>query len=220
MIVPSWRRSLVGIAQQHRATLEARDVVVVGAIPCTGIARTLADLGSVDPIEQVRVAFESVWRKGVSLRWLRETAERLHRPGQRGTGVLLRLLDEAEDVKRATESALELRIDRCLRGIPGLARQHEVLDDSGQFVARVDFAVPRVKLAIEAHSRQFHFGPGAVGDDEFREQALTRSGWQVLYFGERHTRSPQGVREVVLAVIERRQADLTANLRLCGPSWA
>ena len=204
LIVRNWRRGLVGVAEQHRALLDPCDVVEIDGIACTGIARTLADLGSVDPVDRVRVAFESVWRRGVSLLWLRETAERLHRPGQSGTRVLLQLLDEAEQVKRPTESALEVRLERCLRGIPGLVRQHEVLDNSGNFVARVDFAVPRVKLAIEAHSRQFHFAPGAVSDDEVREHALTRQGWEVLYFGERHTRSPKGVRGDVMAVIDQR----------------
>ena len=147
----------------------------------------------------------------MSLLWLRETAERLHRPGQRGTRVLLQLLKEAERAKRPTESALEVRVERCLRGISGLVRQHEVHDNSGRFVARVDFAVPRVKLAIEAHSRQFHFDPGAVSDDETREHALTCQGWEVMYCGEQHTRAPERLRANVLAVIEQRIAQFGAK---------
>lgn len=64
LVVPNWRRGLACVAEQHRVTLDARDVVEVGAIACTGIARTLADLGSVDPVDRVRVAFESAWRRG------------------------------------------------------------------------------------------------------------------------------------------------------------
>lgn len=43
-----------------------------------------------------------MWRGGHSLVWIRQTAERLHRPGQRGTGVILDLLDEAEVNRRAS----------------------------------------------------------------------------------------------------------------------
>lgn len=208
VIVPTWRQALVGSAQQHRARVEACDIVDVDGITCTNIARTLADLGSVDPAEKVRVAFESAWRRGVSLMWLRSTAERLHRPGQRGTGVLLHLLDEADRAKRPTESALELRLEQCLMGLPGLVRQYEVFDETARFVARVDFAVPHVKLALEAHSRQFHFGKIAELHDELREHDLTAQGWEVLYFADRHLKSPSAVRARVDAVISRRQRDL------------
>jgi very-short-patch-repair endonuclease len=206
LIVPSWRQQLVGFAQQHRAEVAMVDRVSIDQVPCTGIARTLADLGSVDPIERVRTAFECAWRRGVSLGWLREAAERLHRPGQRGTRVLLGLLDDAEARRRPTESALELRLEACLRGIDGVVRQHTVLTETGLFVARVDFAVPRVKLALEAHSREFHFGPGAVHHDETREHDLIRQDWTVLYFADRHLRSPARVRQNVLDVIAARSS--------------
>ena len=58
---------LVGSAQQYRAVVDACDIVELDGITCTNIARTLADLGSVDPADKVRVAFESAWRRGVSL---------------------------------------------------------------------------------------------------------------------------------------------------------
>ncbi len=134
------------------------DFTEVDGIRCTGVARTLCDLGSVDSPERVKMAFESAWRNGCSLIWLRQTAERLHRPGQRGTGVLLRLLDAAETRTRPTESALEVRVERALAGIPGLVRQFSIFDPTGRFVARTDFAIPKLKIAIEAHSRRFHFG--------------------------------------------------------------
>ena len=214
LIVPSWRRVLVGIAVQHCAHVNHTDVVTVDEVPCTGIARTLADLGSVDPVGKVRAAFESAWRRGISLHWMRESAERLHRPGQSGTRILLQLLDEAELAKRPTESVLELRLDRCLHGIEGVVRQHNVRGGKGRFIARVDFAVPHVRLAIEAHSREFHFGAGAVERDEAREHALMQQGWAVVYFGDRHLRTPAKVRAKVRALIQRREADFGGNFRL------
>ena len=206
LVVPTWRQQLCGYAVQHSATVEPRDSAVVRGVPCTSLARTLADLGSVDPIEQVRAAFECAWRRGASLAGLRSCAERLHRPGQRGTKVLLQLLDEAQGQRRPTESALELRLESCLSGIEGVVRQHAIWTDGGSFVARVDFAIPRYKIALEAHSRQFHFGRDAEHRDETREHGLVREGWIVLYFGSQNMRSPQRVRQSVLDVVNARRA--------------
>ena len=205
VIVPNWRPVIASFAEQHRSLVPGCDAVRIDNICCTGVARTLADLGAVDPIDRVRAAFESAWRRGASLLWVRETAERLHRPGQSGTRVLLTLLDEAERHRRPTESTLELRLEACLRGIEGLVRQHVVTAESGQFVARVDFAVPRVKSAIEAHSRQFHFGSEAVHHDEAREHSLAAQGWMVVYVGDRHIRSKARVRKRVLDIIRVRE---------------
>ena len=67
--------------------LPRSDLIVVEGIATTGLARTLADLGSVVERDDVERALDHFQRRGYSLRWARETAERLHRPGQRGTGV-------------------------------------------------------------------------------------------------------------------------------------
>ena len=205
VMVPTWRQQLCGYAVQHVGTVQPRDTAVVRGVPCTSVARTLADLGSVDTIERVRTAFECAWRRGASLADLRSCAERLHRPGQRGTGVLLQLLDEAQGQRRPTESALELRLESCLRGIDGVVRQHTIRTDGGAFVARVDFAIPRFKIALEAHSREFHFGVRAAHRDETREHEMNRHGWIALYFGSQNLRSPARVRQNVLDVIRARQ---------------
>ncbi len=99
LLLPSGRRQHLDGVIHHRGPMgneHSLDFTEVDGIPCTGVARTLCDLGSVDSRERVTMAFESAWRNGYSLTWMRQTAERLHRPGQRGTGVLLRLLDSVE----------------------------------------------------------------------------------------------------------------------------
>lgn len=183
----------------HTGPFSPEDLTVVDGIPCTTIARTLCDLGSVEPVHRVRVAFEWAWRNGVSLTWLQRTVDRLHRPGQRGTGVLQRLLVEARRHERPTESGLEVELACILDDIPGLVRQFEVFDPAGAFVARVDFAVPDVRLAIEAHSRRYHFGPQAEARDLDRHQRLTQCGWTTLYVTKRDMNNPVSVRRRVLA---------------------
>jgi very-short-patch-repair endonuclease len=183
----------------HTGPFSPEDLVVVDGILCTTIARTLCDLGSVEPLHRVRVAFEWAWRNGVSLTWLQQTADRLHRPGQRGTGVLQRLLVEARNHERPTESGLEVELSCILADIPGLVRQFEVFDADGAFVARVDFAVPGAHLAIEAHSRRHHFGPQAAARDLDRDQRLTACGWTTLYVTKRDMVNPARVRRRVIA---------------------
>ena len=182
------------------------DFTEVDGIRCTGVARTLCDLGSVDSPERVEMAFESAWRNGYSLTWMRQSAERLHRPGQRGTGVLLRLLDAAETRTRPTESALEVRVERALTGIPGVVRQFTIFDPTGRFIARTDFAIPELKIAIEAHSRRFHFGNDREDDDAGREAKMQAEGWIVRYVTNAQARNSQVLRRSVEALVSARRA--------------
>lgn len=195
------------------AALELADRVLVNGIPCTGIARTLCDLGSVVPADRVERALDGVRRAGVSLRWLRETAQRLHRPSQAGTGTLLRLLDVAAADPRLRDSWFEALIERLLRDprIPPLDRQFTVVDDHARFVARVDLAIPHLRLAIEAQSREFHFGVQAEGRDEDRDHRLVAAGWDTLYLGQQSLRRPSQTVQLVADVVAARAALLGAR---------
>ncbi len=173
----------------HHGPLDPEDVTVVAGIPTTTVARTLADLGSVDPPERVEAAFNDAWRRGLDLRRLRLVAERLHRPGQSGTRVLLDLLERASVVERPFESPLEGRVERLLRRarLPGVVRQHVVRDPQGRFVARVDFAIPQLRLAIEAHSMEHHFGLATMRDAA-RDERLLAVGWESEFVTAADTR--------------------------------
>ena len=202
------RARSAGIVHQV-AALDPCDVLVVDGIPTTTVARTLADLGSVARRRQVLKALDSARRSGVSTTWCRQTAERLHRPGQAGTGVLLGLLDEA-DGGRVPESWLEGLVEELLAvpGIPPLVRQFVVRDHTGRAVARVDLAIPSLRLAIEAHSRRFHFGADAGAADEDRDLHLTACGWATLYLGFQHTRRPGDVVPLVVRAVAHRKSEI------------
>ncbi len=209
LLLPGRRRSYLAGVVHHRGPMgpeHANDFTEVDGMACTGVARTLCDLGSVDSPEKVKVAFESAWRSGYSLTWMRQTADRLHRPGQRGTGVLLRLLDDAATRKAPTESVLEAFLERALDGIPGLLRQHSIFDPRGRFVARVDFAIPELKIAIEAHSRRYHFGSERENDDAVREANLQAEGWIVRYVTKAQARNQRALRLSLLALARARGA--------------
>ena len=190
----------------HRGPLDPRDVTEVDGIRCTSIARTVCDLGSVDPETMLRQAFDWAWRRGVSLRWLAETARRLDTNRRPGPRRVLTLVDEASRVRRPTESALEVAVEQALGPIDGLVRQFVVRRRDGSFVARVDFAIPHVRIAIEAHSRRFHFGLDIEESDAAREASLQAEGWIVRYVTDRQRRYPVELRRSVMALIAARSA--------------
>jgi predicted transcriptional regulator of viral defense system len=211
-----WRSDEAGRSRtlaHHIVALDECDLVSVDGILTTNLARTLADLGSVvrDP-RLVGRALTDARRRGSSVRWLRETAERLHRPGQRGTGVLLRQLDAIPYEGRVPESWFEELLGLCLHDdrLPDVVPQYEIFDDRGRFVARVDLAVPSVRLGLEAHSRRFHFGPLSEPLDEQRDLRSAAAGWELLYLGWYAAKRPAEVVESVVEVVETRRRNLRA----------
>jgi hypothetical protein len=185
-VVRGRRRPSPEAAITHQvAALAKCDLVTVDGIRCTGLARTVADLGSVcDPL-QVRRALTDLRRRGSSLRWVQLTAERLHRPGQRGSGVLLRQLASIPFEGRVPDSWFEELLALCLvdPALQPVEPQFPIRDSSGRIVARTDNAIPSVRLGLEAHSRKFHFGPDAEPLDEQRDIRAAKCGWELLYLG-------------------------------------
>ena len=200
------RRVRLEGAVVHRVGALARsDRVVIDGIATTGLARTLADLGSVAP-RLVERALDDARRRGTSLQWLRRTAVRLHRPGQSGTSVLLDLLAAVDPAVQPRGSWFERLVERCLTSptLPPLERQWTVRDASGRFVARLDLAFPSIRLGVEAHSRAFHFGAHAEAADERRDLRLAALGWEVLYAGWHDTAHPDRLLAVVEATAQAR----------------
>lgn len=206
IVLDDHRRIRLPDLEVHRGPLDPRDVTVVDGIRCTSIARTVCDLGSVDSEMMLRQAFDWAWRRGVSLRWLAETARRLDTNRRPGPRRVLTLVDEASRVRRPTESPLEVGVEQALGSIDGLVRQFVVRRRDGSFVARVDFAIPHLRIAIEAHSRRFHFGLDIEESDAAREASLQAEGWIVRYVTDRQRRYPVDLRRSVLALIAARSA--------------
>jgi very-short-patch-repair endonuclease len=214
LVVSASRHIRLAGLVQHRGPLDECDIVEVDGIVCTGVARTLCDLGAVESRDRVAAAFEWAWRNGYSLRWMRETAERLDCARRRGPRLLLALLDDAERHRLPTDSVLELDVERCLVGLPGLVRQYVVTRHDGRFVARVDFALPELKIAIEAHSRRHHFGHRATESDADREAAMHAEGWIVRFVTDGQRRHPDELRRSLDALV-------AARIRsMASPSWA
>ncbi|MDH4279340.1 MAG: hypothetical protein OEW83_14810 [Acidimicrobiia bacterium] len=167
------------------------DHVIVDGIPCTTVAATLAQLGAVIPQAAVERALDEALRRGVSLRWIRQTVERLHRPGPSGTGTLIRILADERRSGRLPDSWFERLVQRILLAadIPVPELQHPVQTGPGS-TRRLDMAWPELKVGLECHSRRYHFGPLKEAADHRRDLELASVGWEVLYMTWEHRRHP------------------------------
>jgi len=84
-------------------------------------------------------------------------------------------------------------------------------------VARFDLAMPDVRLGLEAHSREFHFGRDAEHRDEDRDHRIAALGWDTLYLGFAATRRPERTIQVVRDVVRARRELLDAAGKFALP---
>ena len=167
----------------HRSTdLRPEECTVRFGIPITNPLRTLLDLGAVLPAWLVTDALDSALAKRlVTLPGLEVMVLTHGKKGRRGVGVLRKLLEERCDTN--PDSVLESRMMR-------LCRQHDlplpkfqyVIRHGKAFVARVDFAYPEIKLAIEVDGYEKHSSLDAFQRDRSRQNDLVELGWTVLRF--------------------------------------
>lgn len=191
------------------------DVVEIDGIRCTSLARTLVDLAGTEPADVLERAFDDFERRGFSLTWIEQTAQRVHRPGQRGTKIALAEVKRRRTRGRVRGSWFQKLVRECLTSplIPGLEEEYEIRDGDGSVVARVDLAVPLVRLGIEAHSRKHHTGPVVEAYDEHRDNRVAEQGWDIRYLGYADTsQTPRQVRRFIERTVARRAKDLGVTL--------
>jgi hypothetical protein len=193
------------------------DVVVVDHIPCSSLARTVADLARYHPQRYERAA-DDFQRRNQSLEWLAHTIEGV--PVRRGDGRALMLtdLDRRRNGGTVRGSWFEQMVELCVASprIPPVVRQHSVFGPSGEFIARPDLAIPSLRIAIEAHSRRFHTGLSIEAFDERRDNRLTEVGWLTSYVGWADTSAPRTLCRSVERIVSRRALDLGLDLaELC-----
>lgn len=204
--VPAGRRLQIDGVMIHRmADLAAASSVRRRGIPTTDPMRVLVDLGKVVGAAELEDALDrALERKLLGVEGVERAMERLARRGRTGVGLLRQVLDERALGTDRPDSLMEPRMARLLRahGLPPAAFQHVVRDD-GRFVAKVDFAYPAIRLAIEVDGRLAHASPRQFQRDLERQNELVTLGWTVIRFTWHDVvRRPAHVASVVKAAIE------------------
>jgi very-short-patch-repair endonuclease len=197
------RRSVNGVAVHRVGTLGAGDITRRAGLPVTTIARTILDLAGLVPTTRLEVAVESAVRRRLTTYAQLEKRLDTSPPTTSGRGVLRQIVSQAPKI--ATESAFEARVWQLLltSGLPRPRRQHEIRDEEGRLVARVDFAYPEALLAIEAEGYRFHSSRKDWTRDIARHNALTRLGWTIARVTWEDLKQPNALDALVRALLAR-----------------
>lgn len=179
------------------------------ALRVTDPVRTIIDLGLVMPTFSVSDALSrGLTTKLLTIPEVERLRDALGRPGRNGTGVVRNILEARSLSSGQEESLLEKRfVDLCQRfDLPAPVIQHEVWH-SGRFIARIDFAYPALKLAIEVDGFIAHSSPDAFQHDRERQNRLVALGWTVLRFTwDDVVKRPAEVARAIAAAIARLSA--------------
>ncbi len=185
----------------HESTqMHLIEVTPRSGIPTTDLARTLLDLCAVMSMEYVEYALDSALRqKLVTPDQLVRALIRHARRGRDGTQQYRTLLQRRLPDGSLPDSRFNRGIAQLVEraGLPAPELEF-VVRDRGRFLARVDLAWPRHRLAIEADSIKYHFDHDTFQRDRTKRNELQLAGWNVLAFTWRdYTERPEWLVEVV-----------------------
>ncbi|SEL77355.1 Protein of unknown function [Blastococcus sp. DSM 46786] len=164
-----------GVRVQRRS-LGADAVTVRAGVRLTTPVQTALDLARHLPREDAVVHIDQLaGRRVVDLAAVRTAAGAATGPGCRRARVAVHLADGLAGSPQETRLRLLLHSSR----LPRPVAQHTVRDGDG-FVARVDFAWPDHRLAVEYEGR-WHGERQNVARDRRRLNRLTAAGWTVVF---------------------------------------
>ncbi|MGY1773059.1 DUF559 domain-containing protein [Blastococcus sp. SYSU D00813] len=182
----------------HRTVLAPGDVTVVDAVPVTSVLRTAWDVAALERLSTSVAALDGMVRsEEVTLDDLAALAAA--GSGRWGASRVRRAVPLVDP---SAESPPEswVRVALVLAGLQPRS-QYEVFAD-GAFVARVDFAWPEVRLALE-YDGEHHFTGTQIDVDQERLDALAAAGWRVIRLSAADLRD-------LAAVVRRVQEALAA----------
>lgn len=191
------------------SSLPATDLRSVEGLRVTSVPRTLLDIASLVRAEQLERALESALR--LQLATVTELSEALDKAGPTIPGrPLLRELIEALP-GTGTDSELETRAWQLFRtsGLPRPVRQYVVRDAFGVPAAKVDFAYPQWRIAVEADGYSAHSSRRDWTRDRVHANSLAVIGWALLRLTwEDVTVRRAATVSTILALIEQRSQEL------------
>jgi very-short-patch-repair endonuclease len=170
------------------------------------------DLGSVVKADVFEIALDDALRRGMtSVSYLKRRLDDLAVENRLPRGMILDLLAVRGAGQRPAESPLETKTLQLLRraGLPNPQRQYE-MKDGDRFVARVDFAYPTWRIAIEVDGYAYHSSRSRWESALLRRNALEAAGWKVVHV------TPEQIRTNPRQVIETIRGLISTQGKLIG----
>src|SRR4029450_12662454 len=199
------RRSIVHV---HTAPLPDDHVTAIDGVPVSSLVRTVLDLCRTLPTEQAVAAGDTALAYGLVRQVLDDQLTRMTRwPGIRQARRAVELLDPRSE--SAGESASRVRLHQD--GLPAPDLQHDIFDEQGAFVARVDF-LWKEQRTIGEFDGKIKYGrllkPGqsieeVLFEEKRREDALRDLGWQIVRWLWADLYPPGALRDRVLRAFAR-----------------
>ena len=192
------QRRIPGIVVHRPSTLDPSDTTTRLSIPTTTPTRTVWDISTTSPHQQVRKAFERAERLDLlDRRRLAELADA--HPNRKGSGFIRQLLSErplpAADVRSWLEELLwetctEHRLPLPATNVPLLGYTVDFLWESARFV-------------IEADGGD-HLERTQRDRDNLRDIRLQRAGYLVRRYSDRDMTRPREVTAEILGILRER----------------
>jgi hypothetical protein len=205
-VAPGTRGGAVDGVLLTRRRLPADDLTLRAGVPVTTALRTALDLCRIRPLDDAVAVVDRflVTTRAPTVEEVRAAAEQLTGRDCRHVREVAALADGKAGSPRETQVRLLLHRSP----LPDPVAQHSVSDARGRFVARVDFAWPELRLALE-YDGEWHAEPAQFGRDRRRLNRLTAAGWTVVFVTAADLHDP----ERLLARIAEALASRCAAIR-------
>lgn len=209
------RRRIERVIVHHSTQFDRVDPVNRLGITCSGVDRTILDLGAVLRLPTLERAAESALRQRLTT-WARlhQTLEHHSARGRNGCGVLRALLEYryGEPVIPLSQWGRDVADRFRQAGLPRCVIEYRIHDEFGSLVLQVDLAFPDYRVAVELDSIQFHLGRREFERDRRARNQLRRLGWVVLEitWKEWDSRSPEVLR-MVADTLHSRTGDVSSR---------
>jgi very-short-patch-repair endonuclease len=197
-LAPGCRAGTVRGIRVTRRELATEEVTRRDGVRVTTVVRTALDLARIQPVEEAVVALDQFLRTGlVTLDDVRAAASAATGPGCRQIRRVAELADGRAESPQETRLRLLLHRSR----LPRPLAQYVVRGSDGGFVARVDFAWPDAKVAVEYEGR-WHGQPQQVARDRRRLNELAAAGWTVVFVTSADLHDPVALIARIAAALE------------------
>lgn len=184
-----------------------------GGIPVTTPAATAVRLAGLLTGDAGVIAVDQMIATGVvDLEPVRRLAAEGRGPGAARARQVCALADGLAGSPQ--ETRLRLLMHRS--GLPSPVAQYRVIAD-GRTVARVDFAWPEQKVALE-YDGLWHAEPGQFAKDRRRLNQLTAAGWRVIFVTAADLRDPEALLARIAAALGGVTVQKSGPSRADGPA--